>query len=142
MDNSGRDYDLQDTCWRWTFDDIHLEQRLEAVERTLFEKYAKMNEKDSVTTKGVDVDQEHNEEMVRYRVITRNVNTKSDVDWSDVFTTLLSSYGYDGRTRQGRLKIRTRSRLRWQNEAETPPQSRPDLERCPRSSPATQRDVT
>ena len=39
-------------CWRWTFDDIHLEQRLEAVERTLFEEYAKMNEKDSVTTKG------------------------------------------------------------------------------------------
>ena len=48
MNNSGRDYDLQDMCWRWTFDDIHLEQRLEAVERTLFEEYAKMNEKDSV----------------------------------------------------------------------------------------------
>ena len=50
MNNSGRDYDLQDMCWRWTFDDIHLEQRLQAVERTLFEEYAKMNEKDSVTT--------------------------------------------------------------------------------------------
>ena len=59
MDNSGRDYDLQDMCWRWTFDDIHLEQRLEAVERTLFEEYAKMNEKEPVTTKGVDVDQGH-----------------------------------------------------------------------------------
>ena len=80
MNNSGRDYDLQDMCWRWTFDDIHLEQRLEAVERTLFEEYAKMNEKDFVTTKEVDVDQDHNEEMVRYRMITKNVNTKSDVD--------------------------------------------------------------
>ena len=39
-----------------------------------------MNEKDSVTTKGVDVDQGHNEEMVRYRMIAKNVNTKSDVD--------------------------------------------------------------
>ena len=72
MDNSGRDYDLQDMCWRWTFDDIHLEQRLEAVERTLFEEYAKMNEKDSVTTKEVHVDQGHDEEMIRYRVIARN----------------------------------------------------------------------
>ena len=65
MDNSGRDYDLLDMCWRWTFDDIHLEQRLEAVERTLFEEYAKINEKDSDTTKGVVVDQGHNDEMDR-----------------------------------------------------------------------------
>ena len=65
MDNSGRDYDLLDMYWRWTFDDIHLEQRLEAVERTLFEEYAKINEKDSDTTKGVDVDQGHYEEMDR-----------------------------------------------------------------------------
>ena len=80
MDNSGRDDDLQNMCWIWTFDDIYLEQRLEAVERTLFEEYAKMNEKEPVTTKEVDVDQGPDEEMIRYRVIARNLNTKSDVD--------------------------------------------------------------
>ena len=80
MNNSGRDYDLLDMCWRWTFDDIHLEQRLEAVELTLFEEYAKMNEKDSFTTKEVDVDPGHDEEILRHIVITRNFNTKTDVD--------------------------------------------------------------
>ena len=62
---------------------------------------------------------------IRYRMIAKNVNTKSDVDWSDVFTTLLSSemnvvpYGHDGRPRQGRVKNKTRPRLRSQNGAET-----------------------
>ena len=46
-----------------------------------------MNETNSMTTKKVDVYQDHIQDMFRYRVITfryrvitRNVNTKSDAD--------------------------------------------------------------
>ena len=39
-----------------------------------------MNEKDSPTTKEADVDKDHDEEILRHLVITRNFNTKSDVD--------------------------------------------------------------